>query len=199
MHGPASAVTRDLLVANLGLAASSTVGISEGTGRGPTSLRLQEPKRSPVTRCAALLQALPACRPCRGAATGLDACVAAGRATMRSRLVGNARLLHPRGVAEVGRGQDGVVVATGDRAPVAIDTRQSVNIRPSQPCAGTPWNRERCPRPADDVSRARHPGRVTLPLVQQPFLTGMTCFGPLAVIRATVPTHSRGAARAEGR
>ena len=34
---------------------------------------------------------------------------------MRSHLVGSARLLHPRGVAEVGRSQDRVVVATDDR------------------------------------------------------------------------------------
>ena len=34
---------------------------------------------------------------------------------MRSHLVGSARLLHPPGVAEVGRGQDRVVVAAGDR------------------------------------------------------------------------------------
>jgi hypothetical protein len=34
---------------------------------------------------------------------------------MRSHFVGSARLLHPRGVAEVGRSQDRVVVATDDR------------------------------------------------------------------------------------
>jgi hypothetical protein len=37
------------------------------------------------------------------------------RRTTRSHVVGSVRLLHPRSVAEVGRGRDRVVVTTGDR------------------------------------------------------------------------------------
>jgi hypothetical protein len=77
--------------------------------------------------------------------------------TSRSRLVGSARLLHPSGVAEVGRGQDRVVAATGDRSWCSANREAAASAEATSclPCLVRRGAQQRAPAAALDDRRNR--------------------------------------------